>query len=150
AMVLLGGAVLVTAGALELLRLMRQARRRHPGRMAAGWVSTQDASSDKLGGLFAMTARGWAGIAAAVAALLALSDNLEHALIRAPLPGLSVFDCSEYQGTVPILLAISLTVAFIRALYRWRRTVLLSRLRILRDPLPRPAAAANPLDMPTD
>jgi hypothetical protein len=151
-LVLLGGLGLAVVATLDLVRLAGRARRVRGSTTAAAdrlFLAVGEAD-ESLGRLFVGTVRGWAAIAASVAGLLIFSENLEHALAGEPLPGLTLFAGTEYEGTIPILLAISLAVAFIRALYGWRRAALLARLRAARTPLPRPAQLPASRPTPLD
>ncbi len=121
-------ALLATA-AVELLRLGRRARAIE-GTVLAG-------SDQPFGDLARPLVLGWLQLVMLGAILFTLSENVEHALIGAPLPGLGVFGSAEYAGTLPIVLAVSFCVAGLRALYGWRRAALIARLQRLRPRLQR-------------
>ena len=118
------------AAAAELIRLSRRARAVE-GTVLAG-------SDQPLGDLLRPLLLGWLWLALLGAVLFTLSENVEHTLIGAPLPGLGVFGSAEYAGTLPILLTVSLCVAGLRALYGWRRAALVARLQRTRPRLQRP------------
>ncbi len=80
--------------------------------------------------------------------LFVATENAEHVAAGLPAPGLAVLvGSSQYRLSLPIFLAVGLLVASIGALYRWRRDVLLERVRAIRTwrgralsiPRPRPA-----------
>ena len=129
------GAFLAVAAILELRRLAARARAFKAIRQIR-----PRSLDEPLRVLLSETSRGAAWITPAVAAMLLLSENVEHALIGAPLPGLSVLSGSEYSGTVPILIAVALATSLVRALYFWRRDVLVARLHVARAKLPRASA----------
>ena len=81
---------------------------------------------------------GTGGLSVPAVGYIADRIGIEHTLVGAPLPGLAVFSGPEYSGTLPILLAFSSAVAAVRALYRWRRSYLVARLRADPAKLPRP------------
>jgi hypothetical protein len=81
----------------------------------------------------------WLAVAASATVLFVLVENLEHAAVGAPLPGLSVLGGTEYYGPLPILALVSLLVAFVGALFTWRRAVLLSRIHATQVTFRRPS-----------
>jgi hypothetical protein len=81
----------------------------------------------------------WLLVLPGATALFVLAENVEHLAVGAPLPGLSVLGSTEYYGPLPILMLVSLLVAFIGALFGWRRALLLARIRANRTGFVRPA-----------
>jgi hypothetical protein len=130
-------AVLSVAACLELWRLSRRA-----GAIGGNRLIEPLRSDEPVRALLLPVVRIGAAIALAVAAMLVVSENIEHLLARVPLPGLSVFSGPEYSGTLPILLIVAFAVAFVRALFSWRREVLVARLRAAPSPLPRPCSTS--------
>jgi hypothetical protein len=88
----------------------------------------------------------WLAVAAGTVVLFVLVENIEHLAVGAPLPGLSVLGSAEYNGPLPILALVSLLVAFVGALFNWRRAVLLARIRAARATFRRPAAVRASVD----
>jgi hypothetical protein len=137
--VLGAGAMLALIAMFELARLARRARA-----VAAIQTINPDKADEPLWALLDRTLRDALSIGVAVAAILVLTENAEHAAIGARLPGLSVFAGAEYSGTVPILVAVALATSLVRAMYHWRREVLIARLRAARRRLPRATAVLEP------
>lgn len=88
----------------------------------------------------------WPAVAAGAIGLFVLVENLEHVAAGATAHGLSVLGSAEYYGPLPILALVSLAVAFIGALFGWRRAVLLARIRATAAAFGRPAAQRLPRD----
>jgi hypothetical protein len=128
------GAGLAIVGTGELVRLARMARVGGAGPR----VTRVRSDGESVWSLAAEVARTSVRIGLAVAAILVLTENVEHAAVRAPLPGFSVFAGAEYAGTVPILLSVAMATALVHTLYRWRRSALIARLRAIAVQLPRP------------
>lgn len=60
-----------------------------------------------------------------------LQENIETASVGQAMPGVGVVS-GEHAVALPIIAAVSLVIAAVRALVRWRRDVLLARLRSVR------------------
>ena len=69
--------------------------------------------------------------------LLSLQENVERALVGQALPGPFVLLTPEYAGGLWITIGVGLGVAFVAALFDWRRRALLARLRAARIAIPR-------------
>jgi hypothetical protein len=83
-------------------------------------------------------ATGWLRLTAATALAFLLQENLEGAIAgEARLPGLMAIG-GEHQAAIPILAFVTFGVAFVAALYRWRRDILLA---VSRAPARRPRAS---------
>jgi hypothetical protein len=139
--VLLLTGALTVAGLRECARLLRRARELEARRGAPRDESTA--------ALLGPMVRLWLALAAGTIVLFALVENLEHFAVGAPLPGLSVLGSAEYNGPLPILALVSLLVAFVGALFNWRRAVLLARIRAARAAFRRPAAVRPSCDART-
>jgi hypothetical protein len=117
----------VLAGTLSGVALLQL--RRLAGLAGATGIEARFTRDHHVPELVFLGLRSWPRLALPAAALFLLSENVEHLLIGAPLPGLGVLlGTPEYQGTLPILLAVSAALAGLRALYCWRRSVLRDRL----------------------
>ena len=128
--ILLAAALLV-AGSIELARLARRAggpRRERPGG-GAGGVTIVPAGRP-MSALGMSVARLWAIVFILSLGLFAIAENAEHLAAHLPLPGLGVLGDAEYSATIPVFLYVSLLVAFVAAVFRWRRETLLARLRL--------------------
>lgn len=75
-----------------------------------------------------------AGLAVVV---LSTQENLERATSGQGLPGPFILLTPEYAGGLWITIAVGLAVAFVAALFDWRRRALISRLRPARCAPPR-------------
>lgn len=135
AVVLGAGATLAMIAIIELVRLSRRARA-----FASVHGGSPNRADEPWRVLANRTLRDAASIGCAVAVMLLFSENVEHALIAAPLPGLAVLSGPEYSGTLPILTMIASAIALVRALCQWRREVLTARIQAARPKLPRATA----------
>lgn len=95
----------------------------------------------------------WLRLAVATTAALLVQENVERWTIGQPLPGLGVLGSAAYPDALPILLVVTLAVAAVGALFRWRIETLAARLAAARRrawarPTPSPRRAiplAHPL-----
>lgn len=123
------GIVLALAGVARLVVLGRSARE-----------IPQSGSSSPVRTLTSLRVRplvrAWlftsARLALVTAALLTIQENLERAGAGLPQPGIGLVVSPEYPWAVAIIALVSLAVGFVVALYRWRREVLLARIRAAR------------------
>jgi hypothetical protein len=76
----------------------------------------------------------WIRLAAATTVLFVAQENLEHQLVGERPPGLFVLDSPEYPDAALVLAAVALAVAFVVALFRWRRDALVARINAVRPP----------------
>jgi hypothetical protein len=132
--VALGVALAVAAG-VQLLRLGRKASR-------AGEPHQAHLETRVLATLWLQTA--W-WLAAATLVLLTIQENAERSMIGLPAPGLALLATPEYAWGWAIAIAVAGVVAFVAALLRWRREMLLARIRAARSVHVR---AATPLRRP--
>ena len=72
--------------------------------------------------------------------LLSTQENIEHAVMGRPIPGVGILLLPDYAGGAWIAIAVALVVSLVAALFTWRRDVLLARLRGARAALPRTSA----------
>jgi hypothetical protein len=136
--------VLLLTGVLTVAALRECARLAQRAREVEG---RRDSPRDeRTVALLLPTLRLWLVVVAIATTLFVLVENIEHLAMGAPLPGLSVLGSAEYYGPLPIIALVSLAVAFIGALFDWRRAVLLSRIRATRASFSRPAASLPPRD----
>jgi hypothetical protein len=70
----------------------------------------------------------WSRLVVATALALLVQENLEHLQAGLPLPGLTVLGSSEYPDALLIIIGVTLAVAVVGSLVRWRRAVLIARL----------------------
>ena len=120
--VLVAGVVLTTlgiAGWLQLRRLRALARE-----VDAGAVRVVDARWSRLG---AVLFRLYPRLALGTTLMYTAQETLETSAAGAPLPGLGPL-VGEQAIALPVLLLVSLAVALVGALFRWRRDVLLARI----------------------
>jgi len=85
--------------------------------------------------------RAWLRVAPRTAVLsvllLTVQENLERAATGQATPGPWLLLSPEYAGGLWITIAVGLAVGLVAALFEWRRSVLLARLRASRAPPPR-------------
>jgi hypothetical protein len=115
------GAVLAAAGIFRLVRLRLLLRGRRTGAEHTGSLPVRS--------LFAAWRRAAILIAPTTVALLTIQENIERWAIGERLPGPAVLLTPEYAGGLWITLAVGLAIAFVVALFRWRRETLLARIR---------------------
>jgi hypothetical protein len=75
----------------------------------------------------------WLRLVGATTLLFVIQENLEHQRVGEELPGLAVLGSAQYPNAVFVIAAISLAVAFVVALFRWRRDVLVARIEGARE-----------------
>jgi len=136
-----GLAVALAVGcAVRLRALAGQARALEGGR--GRWVGGSRAD------LGVAVLRLWPRMAGLTVAIFVVNENLERLSAGLGLPGLTVLDSLGYVGTLAVLAGCSLVVAVLEALYRWRRDVLLARVRAAAARSGRPAPSAAPRRLP--
>ena len=85
--------------------------------------------------------RAWLRIAPRTAVLsvvlLSVQENVERAAIGQPAPGPGLLLSPEYAGGLWITIAVGLAVGLVAAMFEWRRSVLIARLRASRARPPR-------------
>jgi len=113
------GLALVAAGIWQLRRLSREARAVGVG------AGPRDAG---MGTFAAHLGRLWLGLAPATALLFVAQENLEHLALGDDLPGLGVLVRHGSPLAATVVAAVSLGVALVGALYRWRRDILVARI----------------------
>lgn len=130
-------ALLLGVGLAQLRRLARLS-----AESGAGEVRVRDQS---LGHLARLVVPTWGRVAVLTTVVFLVQENVETAIIGHPLPGLYAL-AGQHGMALPLIVAVSFIVALTRALVRWRRDVLLARLRRAAPPRPsarrvRPAAS---------
>jgi hypothetical protein len=75
----------------------------------------------------------WGRLAIATTLLFVLQENIEHRHVGEALPGLSVLGSGEYPNAALVIAVISLAVAFVVGLFRWRRDFLITRISAARE-----------------
>ncbi len=87
----------------------------------------------------------WRRLFLVVAVLFAVQENLEHLVMQGHLPGVDVLGGAEYPLALPILAAVTLTLAALGALVRWRiatlRALVSRATRPIREPIVADVAA---------
>jgi hypothetical protein len=126
---------LATVGLRQLRRLSRQAAA--SDRISS--ASTRDGSARTFG---RMTVQLWLVLGVGTAVAYLVQENLESAVVGLPMPGLSVVG-GEHVVALPVVAIASLLGAFIGALARWQRRILLARIRAAVATL-RPRAPRRP------
>jgi hypothetical protein len=124
------GLGLAIVGVLQLGRLAREAR-------AAG-LSGPSAPGSGLVRRWLVTS---AGLIATTAVLLTIQENIERTGAGLPTPGIGLLVSAEYPWAGIVIAASGLAVGFVIALFRWRRDVLIARIRANRQ-FPRRATIA--------
>lgn len=135
--------VLTVAGVTLVLAVVAvcQIRRLHgqASLVRAGRLRVKDRGLGQLGRL---TSRLWLLIATGSTFAFIVQENAETITAGRPMPGLTVVS-GEHALSLPILAVVSLLVAFVAALARWGRQVLLARLRRSMAPQRRGAARSR-------
>ena len=138
--------VLLVVGSLavttirQLVRLSRLATR-----MQSGGVDVLDQT---LGRLANLTLRRWLVVGAGTLVAFVVQENVERIDLGSPWPGIAVIT-GENAIAVPVIIIISVAIAFVAALASWRREVLLTRLAAGRQSAP-PRRAPRFLRPPVD
>ena len=123
--------------AVRQLRRLRQ----QSDAASAGRLVIRDTGRAVLG---RMTGGLWLLVAAGTALAYVAQENLEVFAMTGRLPGLEVVTGAQIAA-IPMIALTSLVVAVVGALMRWRRHVLLARIRAARAPIRRtPARARRP------
>jgi hypothetical protein len=112
------GAALALGGAVQLQRLAREARTR------SGSDSTADGPG-LLGRWLTLSAR----LTITTAVLLTIQENVERAGIGLPAPGIGLLLSADYPWALVTVASVGLAVGLVIALFRWRRDVLIARIR---------------------
>ena len=86
----------------------------------------------------------WIPTFVAAAALFVLVENAERLAAGLPAPGLAVLSASTFSDPLLIFEFVSGVVALVAALYRWRRDVLVARIRAVTRRWPRARATFLP------
>jgi hypothetical protein len=126
---------LIVAGVARLAWLGSLVRRRGPGDLHATTGTLVPRAL--LRGFLRTAPR----LVALAAILLSLQENVERLLIGQTLPCPLVLLTPEYAGGLWITIGVGLAVAFVAALFDWRRRALLARLRADRTTVPRHRAS---------
>ena len=58
-----------------------------------------------------------------------MQENAEHLLSGQGLPGLGVLGSTEYSDALLVIAGVALAVALVGSLIRWRREILIGRVR---------------------
>jgi hypothetical protein len=86
----------------------------------------------------------WVRLATATTLLFVVQENLERQHVGEGLPGLSVLGSAEYPDAALVIAVITLAVAFVVGLFRWRRDVLVARIGAGRERWHPAARTAQP------
>jgi hypothetical protein len=70
----------------------------------------------------------WVLLAGATTLLFIVQENIEHQHVGDGLPGLAVLGSAVYPNAALVIAVVALAVAFVVALFRWRRDVLVARI----------------------
>ena len=117
--------VLLAVAIAQLRRLARLART-----ASVGGLTVRDESLRALLGLVAPL---WARVTVLTTIAFLIQENVEIATVGHAMPGLGAI-AGEHGLAVPIIAGVGLVVALVRGLVRWRRDILLARLRSARRP----------------
>ena len=120
--------VAILSAGLVFLALRRLASlRRLAHAVEDGGTTVRDGSLGDLGGL---VLRLWCVIVVVSLALFVLNENLERAAIGLPAPGIAILAGGiGHTSPIFVFMAVAAAVALVAGLYRWRRDVLLARVR---------------------
>ena len=127
--------VLLAVAITQLRRLARQA-----AAASVGVVTVRDQSPRALARIVGPL---WARVTLLTSIAFVVQENLEVATVGHAMPGLGAI-VGEHDLALPIIAGVALVVAFVRGLVRWRRDVLLARLRAARRPRQRSGAVLRP------
>jgi hypothetical protein len=130
-------AALLAVGLTQLRRLARLA-----ASSGAGTLRVRDESIGHLARLVILI---WARVATLTTIVFLLLENIETASVGHPMPGLYAL-AGQHDMALPLIVAVSFIVALTRALVRWRRDVLLARLRRAASPRPKARLVARPVE----
>lgn len=119
---LLIGAVTVALTAVGVRQLRRLATLAAAARV--GNVNVRDVGVDRF---FRILVPLWMRLMLLTVVAFLLQENIESASVGQVLPGLGPIN-GEHGVALPVIGAVSLLIAAVRALVRWRRDVLLARL----------------------
>lgn len=128
---------LLTVAIAQLRRLTRIA-----AALSVGAVRVRD---EGLGGLGRLVLPLWGRVALLTTLAFLLQENLETASVGDAMPGLGAL-AGPNDAALPLILFVSFVVALVRALVRWRRDVLIARLRQAKHP----REAARPMRCPAE
>lgn len=123
------GGVSAALAMVSVHQLRRLARLAEAARI--GGVQVRDAS---LWRLMAMIPPRWLQVTAGTTVAFVLQENVETVGMGVPMPGLGMVS-GDHLFAVPIIALVSLLLATVSALVRWRRDLLLARLRSTARPL---------------
>jgi len=123
------GLALLVAGTWQLRRLSRQAR------SIGAAAGPRDPGPSAFG---AHLGRLWLGLLPATTLLFVLQENVEHLAMGDGLPGLGVLVRGGSPLALTVIGAVTLGVALVGALYRWRRDTLVARISTGHTPWRRP------------
>ena len=129
-------AVLLAVGLAQLRRLARLAAGSGAGRLRV--------RDESVGHLARLVLPIWARVAMLTTVVFLLQENIEAASVGHPMPGLYAL-AGQHDTALPLIVAVSFVVALTRALVRWRRDVLLARLRRAPSPRPKPLLPVRPV-----
>jgi hypothetical protein len=101
-----------------------------------------------LPGLWGQVGGLWLRLTGATMVAFAIQENVEHLQVGQPLPGLTVLGSAEYPYAAFVIAGVTLAVAFVGALLRWRRNALIAWIQALTPthPHPQPSARRPSLD----
>lgn len=114
--------------AVAITQLRRLARLAHAA--SVGTLTVRDESPRAL---LKIVAPLWARVAVWTTIAFLIQENVEVATVGHAMPGLGAIT-GEHGLAIPIIAGVALVVALVRGLVRWRRDVLLARLRGARRP----------------
>jgi hypothetical protein len=133
------GASLALAGLFQLRRLNAR------GAMLGSSVGRTD---DPRPGLISRWLTTSGRLAATTAILLTIQENVERAGVGLPAPGIGLLLSADYPWAVCIVVAVGFAVGLVISLFRWRRDVLVARLRAARQVERHAVAAPAPTWIP--
>lgn len=129
-------AIILAVGLAQLRRLARLA--------AASEAGTVRVRDEGVGHLARLVIPIWARVATLTTIAFVLLENIETASVGNVMPGLSVLG-GQHDTALTSIVAVSFVVALTRAIVRWRRDVLIARLRRAAPPRPRAPLLVRPI-----
>ncbi|MFI5254400.1 MAG: hypothetical protein ACHQ15_02945 [Candidatus Limnocylindrales bacterium] len=109
------------------------ARLSHLSGLAGSFNDSGDTVAARpVGRLLEHVLRGWLVVFPFALVLFVGNENLERLNAGLPAPGLGVLGPLGYPGSLFVIAAVSLLVALVDALYRWRLEVLVARIEAAR------------------
>ena len=129
--------ILLGVGITQLRRVARLA--------SASGAGTLRVRDESIGHLARLVLPLWGRVATLTAIVFLLQENIETASVGNQMPGLYAL-AGQHGTALPLIVAVSFVVALTRALVRWRRDVLIARMRRTSPPRQTAPEAPRPVE----